>query len=585
MIATQLRAAVAAHRAGELDRARALYAEVLRVDPRQPDALHMLGLLAQQSGDLAQARELIETALAVQPDVARTHYNLAVVCALQDDRAGAIASYQAAVAFAPDFAAAHSNLGNIYLRSGRCEDAIRAYQAAIHAQPDFAEVYSNLGTALINLERFDEAITALEAALRLAPEIPEAHANLGQAYRRSGRFREAIAATRRAVELRPGYRDAYVNLAIAAYAIGAFDLSLEANIHALELGPSLEVHTHLSSVYHVTGRYAQAIAHCEAAIALRPDYAEAHVNRAVSMLVQGDFAGGWDEYPWMWRLPATRASYPYLDRAALWNGETFVGRRLLITRDQGFGDAIQLARYLPLVKARGGSVVLEVAPALVPLLGGLPGIDELRVHRDVATVDEAIDLHVPLSGLPRAFQTDATSIPAAIPYLRAPDERVERWRARCNPPGRLRVGIVWGGNPDHENDRNRSACLEDFAPLGNIGGIAWYGLQKGRDEERRSCGSLVLDPLGAEIEDFADTAAVLTQLDLVIAVDTSIVHLAGAMGKPVWTLLPFVPDWRWMLGRSDSPWYPTMRLFRQARAGDWGPVVAEVARELAALRA
>jgi tetratricopeptide (TPR) repeat protein len=584
-ISELLNEAVAAHRLGEIVRASCLYEEVLRVDSHQADALHMLGLIAQQAGDLGRARALIEASIAGRPDVSGAHYNLAIVRALQDDVVGAIAAYEAAVRLAPDFADAHSNLGNLYLQSGCRERALGAYMAAIRAKPDFAPVYCNLATVLISLEQFDDAILALEAALRLTPNMPEAYANLGQAYRRSGRFREAMVAARLAIELRPNYRDAYLNLAIAAYAIDEFDVALDAYLRILELGgTSPEMHGSIASVYHALGRYGEAIAHSEAAVGLRPLHAEAHTNLAVSHLVRGEFSPGWDEYVWMWRLPAKRASYPYLDGSTpLWNGEPFPGRQLIITRDQGFGDAIQMVRYLPAVKARGGRVVLEVAVPLVPLFADLPGVDEVRIHHDVASVADDVDLHVPLSGLPRAFGTKIDSIPAPIPYLRAPAERVERWRARLDRPADLRVGIAWGGNADHANDRNRSSRLEDFAPLGALEGVAWFGLQKGRDENRRSCGSLLFDPLGADIIDFADTAAILTQLDLVISVDTSIVHLAGALGTRVWTLLAFVPDWRWMLERSDSPWYPTMRFFRQPRAGDWASVFADVARELGLL--
>jgi tetratricopeptide (TPR) repeat protein len=577
--------AVAAKDAGDLARARMLYREALRMDPRQADALHMLGLLAQQSGDLPSARTLMEESVAIRPTVALVHFNLANVRDLQGDFAGAILAYEAAVVVAPGCAEAHSNLGNLYGQVGRRDDALRAYAEAIRAKPDFAPVYSNLAVVLIDLGRFDEAIRALETALRLAPDIPEAHLNLGQAYRRSGRFREAIDATRRAIELRPDYRDAYLNLALAAFEIEEFDVSIDANRRALELdATSPQTHFNLAMVYHLAGRYAEAIATYRSAIALWPDFVEAHANLAFSLLVSGDFARGWEEYVWIWRLPAKRADYPYLDRATLWNGETFAGRQLLITRDQGFGDAIQMVRYLPAVKALGGRVVLEVLPALLTLFEGFAGIDELRVVGDVAMFRDDVDLYIPLTVLPRALRTDVASIPAPIPYLRASDERVERWRARIESSARLRVGIVWAGFPGNVDDRHRSVRLEDFAALGTIDGITWFGLQKGRDEECPSCGPLILDPLGAEIKDFADTAAVLAHLDLVISIDTAIVHLAGAMGKPVWTLLPFVPDWRWMTGRRDSPWYPTMRLFRQPRAGDWASVFGEVAHELSALR-
>jgi len=502
------------------------------------------------------------------------------VCALQGDLSGAVSAYEAAVTFSPDFAEAHGNLGNVYLDSGRRYDALRAYAAAIRAKPDLAPVYCNLATVLIDMQRYDEAIAAAETALRLAPDFYEAYVSLCQAYRCGGRFLEALAPALRATDLRPD-RDAYVYLGAAAFNLDALDIALDANRRALELDAACAAaHCNLGAVYLVTGCYTEATAACATAIALRPDFAGAHVNLALSLLVCGDFARGWNEYVWRWRIPARRAQYRALDRATIWDGEPFSGRQLLITADQGFGDAIQMVRYLPAVKARGGRVILEASAALVSLFTDLAGVDELRVLSDVAVVADDADLHLPLLGLPRAFGTDLTSIPAPIPYLRAQPERVERWRSRLQSPARLRVGIVWAGNPNHENDRRRSVRLEDFAALGGIDDIAWFGLQKERDEEFRSSGSFMLDPLGAEIGDFADSAAILTQLDLVIAVDTAIIHLAGAMGMPVWTLLPFAPDWRWLLGRADSPWYPTMRLFRQPAAGDWASVFADVAREL-----
>ena len=523
-------------------------------------------------------------------NVGRAHYDRAKVCASQGDVSGAILAYETAILFAPDFAKAHSNLGTLYLQGGRRNDALRAYETAIRAKPDLAPVYCNLANVLIDLGRFDEAIAASETAMRLAPDLYEAYANLCRAYRRSGRDREALASARRATELRPD-PPAYVNLGDAAFDLDALDVAIDAYRRALELDATCaEAYCNLGTVYHLTGRYAEAINACETAISLCSDFAEAHLNLALSLLICGDFERGWDEYVWMWRFLARHVEYPYLDRVPLWNGEPFAGRQLLITLDQGYGDAIQMVRCLPAVKARGGRVILEVRAALASLFAELPGVDELRVQSDgailAADMDLAnpIDFQVPIVGLPRALATDLTSIPAPIPYLRAAQERTERWRPRLESPGRLRVGIVWAGNPYYRLYGRRSARLEDFAALSGIDGIAWFGLQKGCDEERRSCGSFTLDPLGAEIDDFADTAAIIAQLDLVIATDTAIVHLAGAMGKPVWTLLAFAPDWRWLLGRSDSPWYPTMRLFRQPTAGDWTSVFAQVAYELRAMQ-
>jgi tetratricopeptide (TPR) repeat protein len=509
----------------------------------------------------------------------RAHCDRAKVFASQGDIRGAVLAYEAAVRFAPDFAEAHSNLGNLYFQTGRRDDALRAYAAAIRAKPDLAMVYCNLATVLIDLGRCDEAIAASETALRLAPDLYEAHVNLYQAYRRSGRNREALASARRAAELRPNPH-AYVNLGVAAYELNTFDVAIDANRRALALDATCaDAHCHLGLLYHMTGRHAEAIAASETAIALQPDFAQAHVNLANSLLACGDFARGWDEFDWAWRVSDRRVD-PNLDRVPFWNGEPFTGRSLLITLDQGAGDAFQMVRFLPAVKARGGRVILEVKAILAPLFADLPGVDLFVVG---AILAHEVDLQVSILRLPSALATDLTSIPAPIPYLRAQPERIERWRSRLESPARLRVGIVWAGNPDFVYSGRRACGLDDFAALSEIDDVAWFGLQKGHDEERRSCGSFTLDPLGAEIGDYADTAAILTHLDLVIATDTGIVHLAGAMGKPVWTLLAFAADWRWLLGRDDSPWYPTMRLFRQPTAGDWASVLAEVARQLRSL--
>ena len=513
-------------------------------------------------------------------DAGRRYYDLAVACVSRGDICGAISAYEMAVRYAPDFAEALSNLGNLYLQNGRSAEAVRAFEKAISAKPDLAPLYCNLAAALIALERCDDAIAASGVALRLAPDLYEAHANLSRAHQRSGRVREALALALRATKLRPD-RDAYVYLAAAAFNLDAMEIAIDANRRALELDAACAAaHCNLGWLYHLAGSHSQAIASCETAIDLQPDFALAHVNLALSLLVCGDLVRGWDEYGWLWRVPERRAQFRYLDGVPLWSGEDFAGRRLLITPDQGFGDAIQMVRYLPAVKARGGRVILEVKAPLVALFADLPGIDELRIHTGGSELANQVDLRAPMLGLPRAIGTDLDSIPASIPYLWAQPERIERWRPRLRSAARLRVGIAWAGNPDHENDRRRSVSPEEFAVLGEISDIAWFGLQKGRNDERWSCGSLKLDALGSEIGDFADTAAIISLLDLVIAVDTSVVHLAGAMGTPVWTLLPFAPDWRWLLARNDSPWYPTMRLFRQPTAGDWASVFANVAGEL-----
>ena len=571
-----------------------------------------------QCGRRSDALRAYEEAIRAKPDLALPYYNLAALLIDLGRCDEALAAAETAVRLAPDFYHAHAQLSQAYRHGGRDREALVPALRAAELRPD-RDAYLNLGFAAFGLDEFDlaidanrralaldaacpeaysnlgwlyhltgrddEAIAACTAAIALRPDFAAAHDNLGVVYQSVGRHAEAVASGEAAVAVQPDFALAHCNLGAAYHSAGRDAEALAACQAAIALQPNFAAaHCNLGAVYHSTGRYAEAIAAFTEAIAQQPDFASAHFNRGLSLLVRGDFARGWEEYVWTQRVPAARARFPYLDRVPLWNGEPFAGRRLLVTSDQGFGDAIQFARYLPAVKALGGSVILEAQAALVPLFADLRGVDELRFHTGRADLADLVDLQIPLSGLPRAFGTDLASIPTQMPYLRALPERVERWRPRLRARARVRVGIVWAGNCDYPDDRRRSVPLDDFAVLGETADIAWFGLQKGRDEDRRSSAPLMLDPLGSEIIDFADTAAIIAQLDLVIGVDTSVVHLAGALGKPAWTLLPFVPDWRWLLERGDSPWYPSMRLFRQPAAGDWAAVFGEIARELRAFR-
>jgi hypothetical protein len=384
------------------------------------------------------------------------------------------------------------------------------------------------------------SIKQLESAISLAPTFGEAYCNLAGLYSSVNRREEAIIAAERAVSIFPNDADCHSNLAVA---------------------------------YHSTSRYDEAIVSAKRALELDPNHAMAHFNLAMLLLLSGDFSWGWEEYIWTWRVPFRITGYPLLERLTTWQGEGFSGKSLLITVDEGFGDSMQIVRYLPLVKSRGGEVTLLVSDPLLELFENLSGVDCVRLSE----ADIYADLHIPLSGLPRLFFGEAGFKSLPTPYLMAQPKRIDLWKRRLSSPGKLRVGIVWSGDPMHANNKRRSMQIDDFAPLGDIEGVTWFGLQKGIDEELRGCGSLVIDSLGSEIHDFADTAAIIETLDLVISIDTAVVHLAGALGKPVWTLLHFVPDWRWQLDRVDSPWYPTMRLFRQPSDGDWESVISEVA--------
>ncbi|MGD0540831.1 MAG: tetratricopeptide repeat protein [Tepidisphaeraceae bacterium] len=445
-----------------------------------------------------------------------------------------------AIARFPDDAKIHYVLALALNDAQRFSEAIDAYNQAVRLNPEFFEAYNNLGTLLSRRGRFDEAIQALTQAIRLRPELAQTHATLSNALRDNWKLEEAVAAASKALALNPELAQAYTSLGAALLGLGRFD---------------------------------EAIHACQSAIQRKPDSPAAHLNIALAELVSGNLERGWPEYEWRLRcpdaLPPRRISLP------AWDGTRIDGKTILLYSEQGFGDAIHFIRYVPMVAALGGRVVLECPASLLPLLRGSAGVD-----RAVATGAALphCDLQCALPSLPGMFKTTLGSIPAANPYLAADAKTAESWRKRIEPSGDvLQVGLAWAGRAENRNDRNRSIRLEKFSPLANVTGVRFHSLQTNRPANV----SFALSDWSDLLKDFAQTAALLANLDLVVSVDTAVAHLAGAMGKPVWLLLPFPPDWRWMLNRSDSPWYPTMRLFRQTAAGDWDAVIRRVAEELA----
>jgi tetratricopeptide (TPR) repeat protein len=370
---------------------------------------------------------------------------------------------------------------------------------------------------------------------------------MGNALKDLGEYAEAIENYKQAVLLKPDYAEAYNNLGVALKDYG---------------------------------RCTEAIENYERAIQLNPDYTEAHWNRSLALLLSGRLAEGWKEYQRQYNRLNT-ISYPYHYEQPYWDGASFAGKKLLVIYQQGLGDNIQFVRYLPMVKARGGTVIYETKKSLVGLFEGFEGIDELVEAAPDCKPAVSFDFYVSLLDLPRIFGTTLKTIPSQVPYLYPDSAKAESWRDRIVRDN-LTVGIAWAGGPAHRNDHNRSLALEVFAPLAKIDGMRLYGLQKGRGAEEAAHlpEDMAVTNLGEQFEDFADTAAVIENLDLVISVDTAVLHLAGAMGKPVWALLPFAPDWRWMLKHPDSPWYPAMRLFRQKKPGDWHELIDRVRNQL-----
>jgi len=484
--------------------------------------------------------------------------------------------YQIVLQAYPDNPAVLHSLALIDLQREQYDKATERFSKAIEQEPQNSQYYNNLGVAFKAVHKYDKAIEVYRQAILLKPDYADAYNNMGSALNAQCRYDDAVRNYEQAISLKPDYTQAYNNIAIALQAMGKYDAAIENSRQAILLAPNYaDAYNTMASVLQKQGRCDEAIAAYNQAIRLKPDYAQAHLNLSFACLLSGKFAEGWKRYKW--RFSTNISTYLLRDHPNRWNGLSIAGKKLLVVCEQGLGDSLQFVRYLPMVKALGLEVKFGVKRALYDLFLQLPGVDNLvEIPGNAAKID--FDFHVPLLDLPMIFGTTLKTIPAEVPYLFADPAKAECWKDKLNTE-KFKVGIVWAGSPEHSNDYSRSCALKHFAVLTKIEGVRLYSLQKGTAAGQLDDFPEVTD-LADQLEDFSDTAAVVENLDLVISVDTAVVHLAGAMGKSTWTLLPFAPDWRWMLDRDDSPWYPTMRLFRQEKCNDWQGLFARVAQQL-----
>lgn len=574
-----LQRAVDAFQRGDVPEVEALCRRILAAHPGHFEALYLLGITAGREARAQEAVEFLTRAVSANARHADAHYNLGVALAALVRHAEALESYERAIALSPAHADALFNHGSSLAALGRHEDAARSYRRALAADPKSAAALHNLGVALAQLGRFTDALDCYDRAIALKSNYPSAYNNRGAALAAIARIDEALASYERAIALRPDYAVAYNNRGIALWALERQAEALASCERAIALDPGYaDAHYNRGNALRELQRHEEAAESYERAIALDPGNASAHWNLADSLLLQGDFARGWPEYEWRWKLGERRGAKRELDRPLWRGGEPLAGRTILLHAELGLGDTLQFCRYAPQVARLGARVVLEVQPALVSLLQGLEGVDEIVA---AGRALPAFDLHCPLMSLALAFESHLGNIPHTVPYVRSDPARVAAWRARLGPARAPRVGIVWGGSRRLANDK-RSMALAQMLPLVRDW-AEWVSLQQevseadaawlaSRDDIRH---------FGSDLHDFADTAALVEQMDLVLTVDTSVAHLAGAMGKPVWILLPHVPhDWRWLLERDDSVWYPSARLFRQRAARDWDGVVRRVSEEL-----
>jgi Flp pilus assembly protein TadD len=478
-------------------------------------------------------------------------------------------------------------MGLIDLRQGRVDSAVEQVRRAVQADGCNPNYLNTLGVALKSCGRLDEAAACLKQALALQPEFPKAYNNLGLVLKAKGQRHGAVACFRRAIKQQADFCRAYYNLGIALKQMGRLDEALAAFDRTLGLQPKHPgALNNCGGIHMLFGKVNQAVACFQKAIALQPEFAMARMNLAMACFLKGNFAAGWQAYEWRFKIGNRATIYPHDYGKPRWDGAAFGNQTLLIHDEQGFGDTLQFIRYLPMAKARGGKILFETRKPLIALLKNFPGIDSI-VQRSESPCDEStFDFYIPLLSLPLIFKTTLHSIPRTIPYIFADKDKTDHWRRRIFSQG-LRIGLTWAGSPTHLRNQERSLPVSALMPLMEIPNLKLYGLQKTvlSDTLMTLPEKMMIDNLGPELMDFTDTAAVIANLDLVISVDTAVAHLAGAMGKTVWTLLPYAPDWRWGMKTRRSPWYPSMTLFRQKTPGDWEGVIDCVCRALGDLPA
>ncbi len=585
-----LEAALERHRAGDLAAAAPLYDRVLAEDPLNFDALHLKGALLRKSGNAKAAVAAIEKAIAAHPargdSAALNLANALFDCARYADAAK---QYARALAAAPNDAVAHARYADALQMAGDTNGGIAAYRRALALAPGDSNSWHNLAHALQKADRPQEALEAAKRALALRPDYPEALNACGNALVSLERPKEALSFYRRAIAGKPDFAELYGNLGNALRALGLRDEARENYDRAVALNESAPGQTkELSVAYYNRANLAldtldhqSALADFEKAIAHDPDSTMANLNASLTRLQGGDFKRGWPDYEWRWRDSGLASSRRKFD-VPRWTGAADIkGKRLLLYAEQGFGDTLQFVRYVPMAAARGGHVVLEVQPPLRRLLDGFAGAAQIVARGEPVP---PVDFECPLLSLPLAFATDLDSVPAPLGYLKAEPAAVAAWQKRLGAKTGPRIGFVCSGSATHKNDKNRSIAMRNMLAIAPEG-MNFICLQK----ELRPADAAFLRSrrdvpfFGDTLADFADTAALIANMDLVVTVDTSVAHLAGALGKPTWVLLPYNPDWRWLLGRSDSPWYPNMRLFRQKHIAAWAAVLDEVGAALRAL--
>ncbi len=573
-----LLAAFEYHQSGDRAQAEQRYRQILAENPQRADAWHLLGGLCLQAGRAAEAVDLIRRAVDLQPTNPEYFNHLGAAYGTLGQNDEAVACLRRAVQLAPQSAGTHYNLGTALLQQGKYEEAVASFSNATAAEPRSAEAHYNLGNALRELERWKPAEESYRSAIEIRPDYLKAVINLGNVLRAQERLADAVVEFRRATQIDRDHSKAHLNLGTTLRDVGQYDEALESIHRALAIEPNLaEAHNNLGTILQAHARYDEALACYERALTLDPQLPEAHFSRATFRLRQGDFQRGFTEYEWRWKCTGFREGR-FVEPC--WDGAPLDGRAILLYAEQGLGDTLQFVRFAAIVKQRGGTVIVECQEPLMKILARCPAIDRLVA---AGSALPRFDVQAPLLSLPSILKPSIETVSPG-PYLFADEALTSQWRDRLAIHRGFRVGICWQGNPKNLFDAQRSFALAQLGPVGNLDGVRLVSLQKGDAcQQIVDCPFEVID-LGAQLDEatgpFMDTAAVIQNLDLVITSDTAVAHLAGALGAKVWLALSAHCDWRWLLDREDSPWYPTARLFRQQQLGDWTLVFERMAEQL-----
>ncbi|MBF0358176.1 MAG: tetratricopeptide repeat protein [Magnetococcales bacterium] len=592
---------------GKFEEAMVSYQQATDLMPEFVQAHYNLGTVLQKQGRVVEAVESYQKALSIHPDLAEAHYNLGIIHQEQGDMDKAVASCQKAIAIKPGFAEAHCVLGTALQREGKLEEAAACQQRAISIKPGYAEAYISLGIVQKEQGNLAAAIASYQKAITIKPNYPEAYNNLGNTLKEQDRLNEAISNYQKAIAIKANYAEAYRNLGAAFQEQGCLDAAVEACQKAISIKPDYaeayyiignslmeqmsldaavenyqkaiaikpdypDAYCNLGNARNKQAKIEEAVNSYQKAIALKPNHAEAHFNLSTNLLLIGDYESGWKEYEY--RFLCREVSYDNYQQPR-WDGSRLDGKTILLHHEQGFGDTLQCIRYVELVKNLGATVIVYCQKPLGSLLQGMEHIDKLCTSTDSIP---AFDCQLPLFSLPLLFGTTLETIPENSPYIYPDQLLVKKFSQRLEGVKGFKVGIVWQGSPRHNRNWYRSVDPAILIKLFSIEGAVFISLQKEAKEsdlELLSKQDNFID-ISAELNDFSDTAAAMANLDLMISVDTSVVHLSGALACPSWVMLSYIPDWRWLLEGEDSPWYPSARLFRQSKHGNWDSVIESV---------